>query len=253
MAKFDVIKAAIYTAAIYVATVVLQVSTPATGGYFNLGETAIYTAAALSDPLTAGVAGGIGSALADLTTGYGYYAPGTFIIKFTEAFAVSFLILKLRNWSNFRSKVASIVTSAIVGLTIALVGYYQLSGISNISSAPIEILGFKITSIGADIYIPGAFWGGIGSLVAGILIYAILCRGSKNLHLALSIVIGGSLMVLGYFLYEFFLVNPIILKSPSIQAATEIPVNYGQVFVGLAVALPITSFVKEAVGSEATA
>jgi len=251
--KFDIIKAAIYTAAIYVATVILQVSTPATGGYFNLGETAIYVAAALSNPLTAGIAGGVGSALADLTTGYGYYAPGTFIIKFTEAFVVSFLVVKLRSWSTFRSKITSLFSSAIVGLTIALVGYYQLSGFSNISSAPIEILGFKIASVGAKIYVPGIFWGAIGTLVAGVLIYAIIYKGSKNLHLALSITIGGSLMVLGYFLYEFFFVNPIVLKSPPIQAATEIPVNYGQVLVGLAVALPITSFVKEAVGSETSA
>ena len=45
--------------------------------------------------------------------------------------------------------------------------------------------------------------------------------------------------------------NPVVLKSPPIQAATEIPVNYGQVFVGLAVASPIAAFVREAVGSEA--
>jgi len=249
--KFDVIKAAIYTAAIYVATVILQVSTPATGGYFNLGETAIYVAAALSDPLTAGVAGGVGSALADLTTGYGYYAPGTFIIKFTEAFIVSLLIIKLRGWSNFRSKIASAVASIVSGLTIALIGYYQLSGFSSISSAPINIMGFRITSVSIRTYIPGIFWGGLGALVAGVLMYAIIYKGSKNLHLALSIVTGGSLMVLGYFLYEYFFVNPVILKSPAIQAVTEIPVNYGQVFVGLAVALPITSFVKEAIGSEA--
>jgi len=249
--KFNAVQAALYTAAVYVATVVLQVSTPATGGYFNLGETAIYVAAALTDPLTAGVAGGVGSALADLTTGYSYYAPGTLIIKFVEAFTVSYLVLKLRNWSITKSKIASVLASITVGLVIALIGYYQLSGFSSISSAPIDILGFHITSLGAKVYIPAIFWGIIGTAVASLLIYAILGKGGKNLHLSLSIVIGGSLMVLGYFLYEYFFVNPIVLRSPAIQAATEIPVNYGQVFVGLAVALPITSFVKEAIGVEA--
>ncbi len=249
--KFDVIKATLYTAAVYVATVILQVSTPATGGYFNLGETAIYVAALLSDPLTAGIAGGVGSALADLTTGYSYYAPATLVIKFVEGFTVSWLALKLRGWSLSRSRYASAITSVIVGLVIAVVGFYQLSGASTISSAPIEVLGVKLTSLQVQVYLPAAFWTAVGVIVAGLLFYFTVVKGGRNVHLTLAIAVGGSLMVLGYLLYEYFIVNPIILKSPPVQALTEVPVNYGQVFVGMAVALPITSFVREASGSEA--
>ncbi|MCD6323773.1 MAG: ECF transporter S component [Desulfurococcales archaeon] len=249
--KFDIIKAALYTAVVYVATVVVQVSTPATGGYFNLGETAIYVAAVLTNPLTAAVAGGVGSALADLTTGYSYYSPGTLIIKFIEGFTVAYLISRLKGWSLARSKVASVITGIAVGAVIAFIGYTQLSGKATVSSAPIQVLGLKISSVGFNTYLPGAFWLTIGAIVAALLIYAALAKGGRNIHIALSIIIGGSLMVLGYFLYEYFFVNPVVLKSPPIQAATEIPVNYGQVFVGLAVASPIAAFVREAVGSEA--
>lgn len=53
----NVVRVSLYTALVLIATVVLQVYTPATRGYFNLGEVAIYAVAALSSPLTAGIAG----------------------------------------------------------------------------------------------------------------------------------------------------------------------------------------------------
>ncbi|MEM4646413.1 MAG: ECF transporter S component, partial [Zestosphaera sp.] len=92
----SVVRVSLYTALVLIATIVLQVYTPATRGYFNLGEVAIYTVAALTSPLIAGVAGGVGSALADLVTGYGIFAPGTLVIKFVEGFIASSLISSFR-------------------------------------------------------------------------------------------------------------------------------------------------------------
>lgn len=249
--KFDVIKLALYTAIVYVATIVLQVYTPATRGYFNLGETAIYVVAAISNPWTAGFAGGIGSALADLTTGYSYYAPGTLVIKFVEGFVASYLVHKLVKLGNQTTiKLLSVVASIIVGAVIAAVGYFNLSGLSDITSVPLDIMGFEITAFTGSVYIPSLLWIAIGVAISAILIYSIMIKGRGNVHFALSMVIAGILMVTGYFLYEYFFVNPVINKAPPEQAFVEIPVNFGQVLVGMAVALPVVSFIKEAVGSE---
>ena len=249
--KVNYIRLALYTAIVYVATIILQVYTPATRGYFNLGETAIYIVAVMSSPLTAGLAGGIGSALADLTTGYGYFAPGTLIIKFTEGFLVSLLVKKvLRGISERSLKSLSVVASLIIAFTLAGVGYYMFSGETEIASIPINFLGFEIVVLSGTLGIPALSWLIIGAALAVMLIYLVLAKGRPNIRYAVSMILGGFTMVLGYFLYEYFIVNPLINKAPPEQALFEIPVNLGQVLIGMSVALPIATFVKEAVGSE---
>jgi uncharacterized membrane protein len=52
----DVLRVIVYTVITFIATVLLVVETPATGGYFNLGEAAIYTIAYLSPPTIAAIA-----------------------------------------------------------------------------------------------------------------------------------------------------------------------------------------------------
>ncbi|MCE4620798.1 MAG: ECF transporter S component, partial [Desulfurococcales archaeon] len=71
---------AVFIALVFAATLI-AVSTPVTNGYFNLGESMVYTAALLGGTLVGTIAGGIGSAMADLYLGYSHYAPGTLIIK----------------------------------------------------------------------------------------------------------------------------------------------------------------------------
>lgn len=62
------------------ATMALQIPSP-TGGYMNLGDTAVLLGAYLLGPVCGAVAGGVGSALADLLSGYPVYVPATLIIK----------------------------------------------------------------------------------------------------------------------------------------------------------------------------
>ncbi len=251
MGKVSVAKLALFTALVYVATIVLQVYTPATRGYFNLGETAIYAIAALVNPLLAGIAAGVGSALADLTTGYGYFAPGTLVIKFIEGFTVAYLMRKLAPKSRYwLARALSVIVSVATGAAIAAVGYFTLSGLSEITSIPIQVGGFEVTAFYGKIVIPSLVWLLIGVLVTVILLYAVLVRSKENISAAASMLVGGTFMVLGYFLYEFFITNPLIYHAPPEQALVEIPVNFGQVLVGITVALPITSFIREATGSE---
>ncbi len=77
----------IYSALVCVATFI-HVPVPGFRIYFNLGEGAIYTIAILFGAFAGGIAGGLGSALADLLLGYPLWAPFTLIIKGTEGFIV---------------------------------------------------------------------------------------------------------------------------------------------------------------------
>ena len=71
-----------------VLTLAVRIPTP-TKGYLNLGDCAVLFGGWLLGPVWGPVAGGAGSALADLFAGYPVYVPGTFVIKAAMAFFVS--------------------------------------------------------------------------------------------------------------------------------------------------------------------
>lgn len=70
---------AMLTAIVCVATMFIRV--PTVIGYANLGDGFILLAAFLFGPAYGAFAGGLGSMLADLLSGYAIYAPGTLVIK----------------------------------------------------------------------------------------------------------------------------------------------------------------------------
>lgn len=69
----------LFAALTCVATMVLHV--PTAIGYANLGDCFVLLGACFLGPLYGFAAGGIGSALADLFSGYAFYIPGTLVIK----------------------------------------------------------------------------------------------------------------------------------------------------------------------------
>ena len=70
---------AMLTAMFYVATMLIRI--PTMVGYTNLGDGFILLSAFLFGPFYGAVAGGIGSMLADIISGYAFYAPATLVIK----------------------------------------------------------------------------------------------------------------------------------------------------------------------------
>ena len=71
---------ALMASLICVATMIIKIPTPL-HGYINLGDAIVLLAAWTLGPLYGCAAAGIGSALADLFSGYAMYAPATFVIK----------------------------------------------------------------------------------------------------------------------------------------------------------------------------
>jgi len=72
---------AIMTALATIMTIVIQIPYPGTSGYFNFGDTMVMLAGLLLGPVGGFIAGGFGSALADVATGYTFYAPITLVVK----------------------------------------------------------------------------------------------------------------------------------------------------------------------------
>ncbi len=216
---------AVFTSLVFLATVMIVVSTPATRGFFNLGETMVYTTALVTlNPWISFIAGSTGSALADVFLGYSHYAPGTFVIKGVEALIAVFLVKvfsRLKKYNLLVFLALSILASALV-LAYGLLFY---SGYTELVIAGNTV----------KIYIPEYFWLIVSLLIAFFLIYMGVRVDPAIGFKILAIILAGIEMVTGYFLYQVF-----VLGYKPIVAATEIPVNLGQAVIGLAISLPIS-------------
>jgi uncharacterized membrane protein len=87
--------AALLTALTCVCTMVIQIPIPATGGYLNLGDSMVLLCAWYIGGVYGVAAAGIGSMLADIFSGYAYFAPGTLAVKALMALAAWLIFRKI--------------------------------------------------------------------------------------------------------------------------------------------------------------
>ena len=79
---------ALMIALMTLATMIIRIPNPATQGYINLGDAMLMTIALVFGWRIGGIAGGVGSALADALGGYFIWAPWTLVIKGIEGILV---------------------------------------------------------------------------------------------------------------------------------------------------------------------
>jgi uncharacterized membrane protein len=99
---------AVMSALVTVGTLIVQIPN-GMGGYFNVGDVMIFVAALTFNPFVGGVAGGLGSALADLMLGFAAFAPFTLAIKGIEGLLASLIKNKK---SMYRDILAVVVAGA---------------------------------------------------------------------------------------------------------------------------------------------
>ena len=219
--------AALMTALVTVLTVLFQIYVPATQGYFNFGEVGVYLTAVLFGPVIGGFAGGFGSMVADLATGYVIYAPGTLVIKGLEGFIVGYLSFMFRD--RFLPKKLRILGLGLgIGLAVFLVivGVFAFSG-------QLEFIGGPETPWWLiPFFLPYWVWFILAGFLGTMTVYTTLRYEPKAAWNALAMLVGGVIMVGGYFVYEFLIFRE--------AAVVELPVNFMQAIIGLLVALPIT-------------
>ncbi|MBQ9967669.1 MAG: ECF transporter S component [Oscillospiraceae bacterium] len=76
----QLVTAALMAALVCIATMIVKIPTPLKG-YVNLGDGIVLTAGWMLSPAYGFFAAALGSALADIFSGYVLYAPATFLIK----------------------------------------------------------------------------------------------------------------------------------------------------------------------------
>lgn len=113
---FKVVVAALFCAIVCVATFIVKIPSPATNGYFNLGDCFVLVSGWLLGPVYGALAAGLGSALADILSGYVQYAPATFIIKALMAVAAYFIYKALQKKPFISKLIGGIAAEAVMVL-----------------------------------------------------------------------------------------------------------------------------------------
>jgi len=228
---------AVFTSLVCVATMVFSVYVPQTRGFFNIGETMVYITALLFGPLIGSFAGGVGSMAADIFLGYPHYAPATLIIKACEGGIVGILSRKkLEFGSQVRWKAFTFVIGLIAGLLLSSIGslYYSSTVELYLGIPPPE-------NPNLILFIPPEFWYLLGALTVFLITLMGFVFEPEFGWLILVIFVGGLEMIIGYFLYQQFFLG--------VVAIAEIPVNIGQMTVGLIVSIPVVRAVWRALPS----
>ncbi|TFF96812.1 ECF transporter S component [Candidatus Thorarchaeota archaeon] len=112
----------IFTALTAAVTMIINVPFPTSTGYLNFGDSMVMISGLLLGPVGGLIAGGAGSAMADVALGYLHFAPITLVVKGAEGLLVGLL--------SARSREISIITAwdilgIILGALAMLVGYYS--------------------------------------------------------------------------------------------------------------------------------
>jgi uncharacterized membrane protein len=120
-APFQLALAGVFAALVFVVTYSFPIVIPATGGYFNFGETIIYVAALIFGPLVGALSGGVGAMISDALLAP-QFALGTLVIKLFEGAIVGSLNQKLSK------RISSITVTASICIVIGglemVAGYF---------------------------------------------------------------------------------------------------------------------------------
>ncbi len=218
---------AIFTSLVFAATIVFSSYVPQTTGFFNIGETMVFTTAILFGPFIGAFAGGIGSMFADLFLGYPHFAPATLIIKGCEGGIVGILSRKkLELGSKLQWKIFTLISGLVLGLLLGGIGSLYYSGSMEL------YLGLPPPqNPNLILFVPPEFWYVLG--VSVILLTSLIgfIFDPEFGWLVITTIVGGLVMVTGYFLYEQLFLG--------VAAIAEIPINIGQMTVGIIVSIPI--------------
>jgi uncharacterized membrane protein len=219
----------VFIALVCIVTISFTLYVPATSGYFNLGEAIIYIAALTFGPLVGALAGGVGAMIADIIVAP-QFAMGTLVVKGVEGAVVGFLGKKLiSQTSKSHWRIYTIILGIVIGVLLAATGAYYYSGNVEITFGIPPQTPFAI-------FVPTELWYILGGVVSLLVVFASYRIEPQLGWTIFSVILGGLMMVFGYFLYETLILG-------QVGAAFEIPVNIGQMLIGLVIATPVARFV----------
>ena len=149
---------ALFTALCCIATMLIQIPLAATNGYIHLGDAFVILSGIILGKKYGGFAAGVGSAFADLFTGYAYFAPITFVIKFLTAFCTA--VIYKRVTGLHVNKMFAVILGGITAIVIVTGGYF--------------IYNYLMIGPAALLSVPGNIVQGLSGLVISFLLFPVL-------------------------------------------------------------------------------
>ena len=164
---FKIVITALFAALICVATMLVQIPIPATGGYANLGDGFILICAFLMHPAPAVCAAGLGSMLADILAGYVSYAPATLVIKAGAALIAALVYCRFGMKHNGKSALIAMIFAGILAEAFMILGYFFYEAV---------LMGVGIAAAGG---IPGNIGQGVVGVIVACIVSPVLTRSGE--------------------------------------------------------------------------
>lgn len=150
---------ALMAAMVCVATMIIKIPSPMKG-YLNIGDCIVLLCGWLLSPGFGFVAAGLGSALADMFSGYITYAPATFLIKGSMAL-IAFACFKLMN--KRLGRLPSQIIGAVLAEIVMVFGYFVFEG-------------FMYGFVPSAVNVPANAVQGAAGLILGIILVKVFER-----------------------------------------------------------------------------
>ena len=150
---------ALFAALACVATMAIRIPTPGTGGYIHPGDAIVILSGIILGPACGFLAGGAGSALADLAGGYFFYVPITLVIKGLIALLSAVIYRKVASGSKRRY--LGVALGGITDIVLVAGGYFFCES-------------FLYGIGGAAASIPANLIQGTSGLIISLVLYPVL-------------------------------------------------------------------------------
>ena len=222
-----------------IATMMIAIPVPFTNGYINLGDSMVFMSVLILGWRYGAVAGGIGSALADVFLGYVNYAPWTLCIKAMMAVLMGLVIEKAIG----SKRNAVIATAATV--TFWLIFHFSVRRIIQYEAAndPASLLSDQVTKVSQL----GAFLNSMQSqlMVAALLIpvflilVSLFLRKKEHFVIPYAEIVGMTLAGL-WMVFGYYIAGGVMYGSFAVSAFS-IPMNMIQFTMSFVVASLLTA------------
>ncbi len=160
-----IVISALIAALACIATMVIQIPSPLKG-YINLGDCIVLISGWMLSPTYAFLAAGLGSALADIFSGYVIYAPATFVIKGLMA-VIAFYVFKILN-KKLNNTLSGII-SGISAESVMVLGYFVFES-------------FLYGIIPSMVNIPANSIQGLAGIVVGVILINMFKKSKINIE-----------------------------------------------------------------------
>ncbi|MFP4179308.1 MAG: ECF transporter S component [Spirochaetaceae bacterium] len=157
---------AVLIAVTAVFTYMIRIPIAPTRGYINFGDVAIFFTALTFGPVTALITGGLGTALADIISGYAQWAPFSFLAHGLQGLVIALIAGRVKERDDIpKLHIASLLPAFLAG-TLVMGGIYFVTG------------GFMVGFPAATAEIPG----NILQNAAGVVVGAPLALAVKKAY-----------------------------------------------------------------------